>query len=238
MMTEHYHGTPITPNHVILGLAGRNFCVSHAAPQQVALVHQIGQRVMLDNGAFTKWKQGRETDWPGYFKWTETWLEFPTTWAVIPDDIEAGSQEQDALIREWPHGPDQAAPVYHMDEPLDRLYRLLDGGWNRVCIGANGEFAAVSMTLGSAFARQMDQIWNGIAQRHRRTPRVHMFRGMQLSLGDWPFFSLDSADIGRNHNRKQNTARAMADRWDAAQCPPSWAGSANWTTGSLFEEAL
>ena len=31
----HYHGTPITPQDVLLTLAGRCFCVSHAAPQNV-----------------------------------------------------------------------------------------------------------------------------------------------------------------------------------------------------------
>jgi hypothetical protein len=47
----HYHGTPITPQAKLLELAGRNFCVSYAAPYQVAACHEIGQSVMLDNGA-------------------------------------------------------------------------------------------------------------------------------------------------------------------------------------------
>jgi hypothetical protein len=33
---------------------------------------------------------------------------------------------------------------------------------------------------------------------------------------------VDSTDIARNHNRPQNTPRAMADRWDAIQTPPRW----------------
>ena len=46
----HYHGTPITPIAALYELAGRNFCVSHAAPADVARVHMIWQTVMLDNG--------------------------------------------------------------------------------------------------------------------------------------------------------------------------------------------
>jgi hypothetical protein len=44
-MTMHYHGTPITPITALYELAGRNFCVSHANPQDVARCHQIGQSV-------------------------------------------------------------------------------------------------------------------------------------------------------------------------------------------------
>ena len=45
---------------------------------------------------------------------------------------------------------------------------------------------------------------------------------LQLSGREWPFASVDSTDIGRNHNRDQNTPRKMADRWDAMQCPGAW----------------
>ena len=62
----HYHGTPITPRPVLHELAGRNFCVSYAAAGQVKTCHEIGQSVMLDNGAFTFWNQGGIPDWPGY----------------------------------------------------------------------------------------------------------------------------------------------------------------------------
>lgn len=217
-VTICYHGTPITPNAILLTLAGKHFCVSHMRPDQVAVCHQIGQSVMLDNGAFSKWKSGKAVDWLGYYEWTDKWLDYPTTWAVIPDEIEAGSQEQDALIREWPHG-DRGAPVWHMDEPLDRALRLADE-WPRICFGANGEYSTIP---GPAFTARMDAVWNELAKRHRRTPNVHMLRGMQLTKFPWPFASVDSTDVAQNHHLPHRTARAMADRWDAAQCPPTWA---------------
>jgi hypothetical protein len=218
MMTLHYHGGPITPNTVLLSLAGKCFCVSHANPQQVAMMHQIGQSVMLDNGAFTKFTKGRETNWPAYYEWCDKWLDYQTTWAVIPDEIDAGSQQQDALIKEWPHG-DRGAPVWHSSEPIDRLLRLCDE-WSRVCVGSTDEHWQV---LGDAWRLRMDEAFNALAQRHRRMPWLHMLRGMQLATEEWPFASLDSTDVARNHNRPQNVARAMADRWDAANCPPRWA---------------
>lgn len=224
----HYHGTPITPNAVLLSLAGKCFCVSHMRPDQVETAHKIGQSVMLDNGAYSKWKSGKATDWTAYHAWCDRWLDYPTTWAVIPDEIDAGSQEQDALIREWPHGQ-RGAPVWHMDESIERALRLIDA-WPRVCFGSTAEYAVV---LSDLWVRRMDQVWNEIAKRHARTPSIHMLRGMQLSGCEWPFASVDSTDVAQNHNRPQNTARAMADRWDAAQCPATW--TERQQTADLFE---
>ena len=216
-MTIHQHGTPISPREVLYRLAGRHFCVSFADPRDVAICHQIGQSVMLDNGAFSAWKAKRPTDWPGYYAWTDRWLDCPTTWAVIPDVIDAGAEAQDELLRQWPHG-ERGAPVWHLDEPIDRLLALLDG-WPRVCMGSAGAYA----TVGSpSWHRRMTAAWNAIAGRHRRTPNVHMLRGMQASRWPYPFASVDSTGIARNHSAPQNEARAMADRWDACQCPVKW----------------
>lgn len=218
-MTLHYHGTPITPTAELLTLAGRCFCVSYARPDQVQLVHKIGQSVLLDNGAFSAFTQGRPANWPGFYAWADRWLDHPNTWAVIPDVIGEGGQAQDALLAEWPHGH-RGAPVWHSDEPLDRLLRLADE-WPRVCFGSTGEHWRI---LSDAWTARMDEAWNALAKRHRRLPWIHMLRGMQLAVREWPFASLDSTDIARNHSRPENTAKAMAERWDAAQCPSSWPG--------------
>lgn len=217
-MTVHYHGTPISPMTALYQLAGRHFCVSHARTADVERVHVIGQGVMLDNGAFSKWRRGYKTDWDAYYAWTDRWLDYPTTWAIVPDEIDAGTQEQDALIREWPHGRRQASPVWHMDEPIARLLRLCDDGWSRVCIGSTDAYRVV---LSAAWQARMDEAFAAIACTFgRRTPPIHMLRGMACSGRRWPFASVDSTDIGRNHNRPQNTPRGMADRWDAMQCAP------------------
>jgi hypothetical protein len=84
----HYHGTPITPRATLYELAGRNFCVSFANPRDTKVVHEIGQSVMLDNGAFTIWKQGGVPDWGAWADWVMPWLDYPTTWCVLPDVID------------------------------------------------------------------------------------------------------------------------------------------------------
>ncbi len=211
----HYHGTPITPITALYELAGRNFCVSHANPQDVARCHQIGQSVMLDCGAFSKWKSGKATNWDKYYGWAEEWLTYPTTWAIIPDEIDAGSQMQDALVREWPFGK-RGAPVWHMDEPIERLAKLCEE-WPKVCIGSTAEYAVV---LSEPWERRMDEAFNRIAKRH--LPWIHMLRGMATLGRRWPFASVDSTDIAQNHHLPHKTPRRMADRWDAIQCNASW----------------
>lgn len=212
----HYHGTPITPIKALYEMRGRHFCVSHAAPHDVDRCHQIGQSVMLDNGAFSKWKTGRATNWTAFYAWAERWLSFPTTWAVIPDVIDGGEDAQDDLLVQWPFGQ-RGAPVWHMDEPIDRLARLC-GDWNRVCIGSTAEYSRV---LSPSWKRKMDECWNAIGAG-RFIPWVHMLRGMNCSAERWPFASVDSTDIARNHHLQHNSPRKMADRWDAVQTPGLW----------------
>jgi hypothetical protein len=116
----HYHGTPITPRAKLLQLAGRCFCVSFAHPYDVTACHEIGQAVMLDNGAFSLWRVGRPVDWPAYYAWCEPWLQYRTTWAVIPDVIDGTTRENDALLDAWPFGG-RGAPVWHLQHREPRL---------------------------------------------------------------------------------------------------------------------
>ena len=210
----HYHGTPITPIALLYELAGACFCVSHAAPAQVKRCHEIGQSVMLDNGAFSVWKRGHVPDWNAYYDWCNPWLDYPTTWAVIPDVIDGDEADNDALLGQWPHT--RGAPVWHMHEGTDRLLRLIDGH-QRVCIGSSGVYAEV---LSARWGRRMDAAWREIDRQFKRTPNIHMLRGMQLVLERWPFASVDSTDIARNHNRHDGAVKRMRARWDAGQCPP------------------
>lgn len=216
-MTIHYHGTPVNPKRLLNDLAGRHFCVSFYDPRQVHQAHQIGQSVMLDNGAFSAWKRDHKPNWNAYYAWCDEWLDCPTTWAVIPDVIDGGEEMQDALLSEWPHG-DRGAPVWHVDESLERLYRLTDG-WPRVCIGSAGRYAQVGSDL---WYMRMTEVFNGLSRRHRRIPVLHMLRGMSMCGKMFPFASVDSTDIARNHNLAHQSPRKMAERWDGVQCALRW----------------
>lgn len=217
----HYHGTPITPRAELLTLAGRCFCVNFAKPQDVKVCHDIGQSVMLDNGAFSFWRTGKPTNWTGFYAWARPWLEHPTTWAVIPDVIDGTAEDNDRLLVDWyakgmPHR--KGAPVWHMHEPIDRLKRLA-GGYEKVCIGSSGQYAI----LGSdPWRRRLDQAFNELCGNGPVPVWLHMLRGMALSGTEYPFASVDSTDVARNHNRPQNTALKLAARWDGMQNPARW----------------
>jgi hypothetical protein len=221
----HYHGTPITPRAKLLELAGCNFCVSYAEPRDVAVCHEIGQSVMLDNGAFTTWKQRRAFDVDGFMDWAEPWLDFWTTWAVIPDVIDGDEEDNDRLLVRWfQRRLRGGAPVWHMHEPLDRLKRLALG-YERICIGSSGEYAIVG---GDRWRRRMDEAFNAIAAEGRPEAWVHMLRGLKLCGDEYPFASADSTNVAANHAGNNTRAtpakdiRALALRMDAVQCPARW----------------
>lgn len=222
-MTLHYHGTPITPNRLVeVELAGRNFCVSFARPDQIRLAHRVGQSVMLDNGAFSVWRQGVEIDWQEWRQWAEEWLDYPTTWAVLPDSIDGDALDNDKLLGRFMSvglRTGQGVPVWHLHESLERLSRLVNC-YGKVCFGSSGVYATIGT---EGWHRRVTEAFDALADDFGRVPWIHMLRGMALAGSQYPFASLDSTDIGRNHNRPQNTARAMADRWDALQNPARWA---------------
>lgn len=210
----HYHCADIWKGG-LLELAGRHLLVSHAYPAPVATAHHIGQSVLLDNGAFSAWRSGKATDWAAFYDWCDKWLDCPTTWAIIPDVIDGGEEAQDALIEQWPHG-DRGAPVWHLDEPMERLLRLVDI-WPRVCLGSAGDYAQVG---NDRWHHRMTEAFNGLSRRGR-LPWLHGLR-MQGVGHLYPFGSVDSADIARNQNRPQNTIPKMAERLDRVQPKIGW----------------
>jgi hypothetical protein len=213
----HYHGTPLTPREVLYRLAGRCFCVPFSDPRDIGACREIAQSIMLDNGAFSAWRKGKATDWPGYYAWAEEWLG-PADWAVIPDVIDGDEQANDGLIAQWPHGH-RGAPVWHLHEPYERLQRLVDE-WPLVCLGSSGDFAQIGTP---AWERRMDTAFNRVASG-RFVPRLHGLRMLSLSGKRWPLASADSTDIARNHaTERYKSAERRAFEWDIRQTPHTWA---------------
>jgi len=222
-MTMHYYGTPITPRSVLYTLAGKSFCVSLEDSSDVELCHRIGQSVMLDNGAYSHWKRnGNRKDWSPYYEWVKPWLEVATTWAVIPDVVDGGEVLNDRLLAEWfvqMGSYRRAAPVWHIDESLTRLERL-SRNFERICFGSAGAFADIST---NAWNNRMNETFNFLCKGSGAPPcHIHMLRGMQLADSIYPFHSLDSASIARNHQTYRKSPRQLMDEWDATQCPIRW----------------
>ena len=201
----HYHGTPITPRVALATMAGRHFCISHAAPHDLIWCIQHGASVMLDNGAFSVWTRGAAPDWPAFYVWAEKHLQHPH-WAVIPDVIDGDEQANDELLKACPMPREWSAPVWHMHESLDRLARLSDR-WPRVCIGSSGDYAQPGTQTWSA---RIDAAWGMLARTGRR-PMVHMLRAMkEAGAGPWPF------RVGRQH---EHCPKPCGRSWQARTNP-------------------
>jgi hypothetical protein len=224
----HFHGTPITPRAELLKLAGRNFCVSFAEPRDIAICHQIGQSVLLDNGAYSIWRAGGELDLDYYAEWVAPWLDHRTTWCVIPDKIDGTDRDNDLLLARWSElllPAAQCAPVWHLHEPLERLCYLC-AEYPRVCLGSSGDYATVG---DPRWHRRMVQAMNAVCGDGPAPCWLHMLRGLSLAGSDYPFASADSTNLAQNHKGNASTRRVpardirqMADQLDSRQCAPRW----------------
>ncbi len=259
MPAKACHVTPITPWEVIKALAARCYCVSFYRPDQVEWVDENAEEWFGDCGTYSFWQAAlkakvKEIVSPftrdyldAYYAWCRRWCLHGSgrcKWVVIPDPIGTGTQELDALIREWPEDLKAfGVPVYHLDEPIERAIRLLREH-GRLCIGATGEFKDIPSP---AFCDRMDELFTAIFVEFGYIPWIHMFRGLQLLKPeyDWPISSADSSDRARNHNRLKRYAERYlwaviqsTNRWDAlaARRTLAWPPRRLIKQPSMFEE--
>lgn len=104
-------------------------------------IAEVSRSFVLDNGAFTAWKQRETVNWSRFYAWAEMWLAHPgCEWALIPDVIDGDEPANDALLTEWPLPHHVGVPVWHLHESIARLERLCDE-WPRVAFGSSGQYA-------------------------------------------------------------------------------------------------
>jgi len=213
----HYHGTPITPRDYLLEMSGRHFCVSFADPRDIEVCLDIGQSVMLDNGAFSAFTKGRPLDLAGYVAWCDLHLCHPH-WAVVPDVIDGDEHQQRELIARWTFPKDLSAPVWHLGLSLDWLLELADE-WPRICLGSSGAYWDVGSPT---WARRMDEAFEVLTRTRRHLPWIHGMRMLGQADGKWPLASADSTNVARNFKRNEEHPELMAARIDALQPARTW----------------
>ncbi len=192
----HYHGGPITPETCAYRVwRSRHACVSFAEPRQITLAAAICQTFMLDNGAFSLWRKGQETDWPGYYAWCDEWLYHPACdWAIIPDVIEGTEDENDALLAEWPFGH-RGVPVWHLNESAERLVRLA-AEWPRVALGSCDEW---DVSVPTKCLQRLYDVLPAICRRGQPVTRLHGLRMLNPQIVTRvPLASADSTNVARN----------------------------------------
>lgn len=239
----HYHGTPCGGQRIEAArfLTGRHALVPFPRPEDLSLVMEVCRSFVVDNGAFTVWKQGGTLDVVGYMRWVESIYRHPGfDWALIPDVIDGSEAENDAMVADWPrHLP--GVPVYHLNESLERAERLASE-WSTVAIGSSGEWPVPGERK---WCVRMAEVMGAMCDRDG-VPRckIHGLRMMDPAIFTaYPFRSVDSTNCAQNGSRNGKViderltsgqgAIITAWRIEAHNSPATWKPDA-----SSFERCL
>lgn len=196
----HYHGTPVwgdAGNVHRIAVNGAGAFVSYARPDQLAASIKYALSVAIDNGAFSAWKRSLVIDWQQFYQWLIPHYHHPKlSFFVIPDVVEGGEADNDALIAKLPlcfRG--KAAPVWHLHESLHRLIELCRE-WPRVCFGSSGEYATIRTQL---WHRRMSEAFETIYCKHNFSTQIHGLRMLDgRVLGNYPLATADSTNLACN----------------------------------------
>lgn len=218
------HGTPITPKRHLAQLNGESFCVSYAYPEQL---HDVGPLVpgdgilLLDNGAFTTWKQGREFDEQGFWDWANQAQDlYPNAVAVIPDKIGGTEAENLQLAARAVRGglakhTERIMFVWHTNDSLEQLKKMAMV-FNFLAIGSCAEHDIQKhWSQFRARAQLASDTIEAVEITTGRRPWIHVMRGLGKMHKMLRFDSADSTNIARNHCRTKanpNHVRTMANR--------------------------
>lgn len=197
---HHFHGTPVWGSagdvHRI-AVSGAGAFVSYARPDQIAASLNFAAAVGIDNGAFSAWMRGLVINWCEFYEWLLGYYHHPkVAFFVIPDVVEGGESDNDALIRQVPcMFRDKAAPVWHLHESIDRLVELCRE-WPRVCFGSSGEYAVIRT---ERWHRRMQEAFETIYCKYTFQTRVHGLRMLDgRVMGNYPLATADSTNLACN----------------------------------------
>lgn len=241
----HYHGTPCgsTREDVARFLSGRHALISFFRPEDIGIAADVCQSFCIDNGAFSAWRLGDRIDWRQYYDFCDDWHRHPAfDWAIIPDVIDGGEDENDALLDEWP-GHIDGVPVWHFHESLERLDRLCS--WPRIALGSSGQWA----TVGSrSWWDRMAVAMKVVCINGRPRTKLHGLRMLDPAVfSRVPLSSADSTNAVRNSSsysrfgiyqppRASTRMAIIAERIECHQSSPTWVSSPEDEAYTLFQD--
>ena len=170
--------------------------MSFAYPSELPAVAAYSQSFVLDNGAFTAWRNDRPMDVGGYIKWVEEWHRHPGfDWCLIPDVIDGTEDDNRALLREWPRHL-TGVPIWHLHESLDYLDEM-SREWPRIAFGSSGVWSSPG-TAGwwHRMAEAMSVICDSGGRPRCKLHGLRMLNPAVFSA--LPFSSADSTNATQN----------------------------------------
>lgn len=229
----HYHGTPVGGKLVERHrfLSGRHALVSYAHTEDMALVADVCQSFILDNGAFTAWSKGLSVEWAGYYTWVRMWCKHPGfDFALIPDVIDGSERDNDSLLDEWPRDM-RGVPVWHLHESVTRLKRL-SSQYQTVALGSSGEWATPGSNVWwERMTDVMDELCGDTGVPPCRLHGLRMlnpkvFSRLPLSSADSVNASVNAGSLARfglyKPTSRSQRAAVIADRIEVFNSAPVW----------------
>ena len=203
----HYHGMSAGGGGMEDTLrlaAGRHVFVNYSDSGKLGVVSKVCSSFALDNGAYSAWRKGKEYDFDGYEEFVRGWHRHPAyDWCVIPDVIGGSEELNDEWLERWPSELG-GVPVWHLDESLERLERMVDG-YGRLALGSSGVWDSVGT---KGWWDRMGKVMTVVCDEEGR-PRVKL-HGMRML--NWRVFSrlpLNSADSTNAQRRGMVETRTM-----------------------------
>ncbi len=191
----HYHGGRHSTQSIAVAIwKGRHALISHSEPQQLPIAAEVAQSFVLDNGAFSAWRRGKQVNWPAYYAWVEEWMHHPGfDWALIPDVIAGSEDRNDSLVADWPF-QHRGVPIWHLHESVERLYRLCNE-WPRVALGSSGRWRTPGT---DQWWQRMGEALGAVCPGGKPICKLHGLRMLNPRLLRFiPLASADSANASR-----------------------------------------
>jgi hypothetical protein len=233
----HYHGTPIggSRQDIARFLVGRHALIPFSRQDDVGAVLDFCQSFVLDNGAFTHWKQGKgEIDFDAYWAWCHSFYRHPGfDWCLIPDIIDGSESDNVDWIMRWIRigGKAKGVPVWHMHESMDWLEYLVEN-FQIVALGSSGQWKTPGT---SAWWTRMSKAMRVICDdKGRPKCRLHglrmldpeIFTRLPLASADSTNAAVNSGSISRfgiyTPSTSAQRAAVIADRIEQNNSAALW----------------
>ena len=231
----HYHGAPCggSAEEAAKFYVGRHAMISFAYLDHLPMIAEFAQSFVIDNGAFTTWRSGRQFDHDGYLELIERMECHPCfDWCLIPDEIDGDQKANDALISDWPFPAVISVPVWHLHESLNRL-RFLAAEFPRVALGSSGQWATPGTQgwwhrIAQAMDAICDEAGRPLCKLHGlRMLDTEIFRFMPLASADSTNAAVNQGSLKRfgmyTPPTASQRAQVIANRIEAVNSAPIWA---------------
>jgi len=192
-----FHVTPITPKKVFeTYMKNESVLISFLLPQDLKRANGLCNKVYIDNGAYTFYRQNLTPDWNKFYSFLEG-KKFDMFF--IPDSIGGGELENDLLIDSVPDKwIDKGIPVWHLHESLERLQRLIDR-FDYVALGSSGIYWKIGTD--KWFFRMNEAMKVLCDSEGYPKVKIHMLRCLNTKIFPlFPFYSADSSNFAQNHH--------------------------------------